>query len=98
MEFLSNWFYLVGKVRSVSIAVNGEAQCEDHDVWQWGDNAQHHSVPQLEWQHGVHGEDDEEEERHLEKQGSIIVICCATNKSYSTTCCVHSLILSNLLP
>lgn len=33
---------------------------------QGGDDTQHHSVPQLEWQHGVHGEDDEEEKRHLE--------------------------------
>lgn len=54
------------KVRTLLISVNGEAQCEDHDVGQRGDDAQHNGVPQLEWQHGVHGEDDEEEERHLE--------------------------------
>lgn len=34
---------------------------------QRGDDTQHHSVPQLEWQHGIHCEDDEEEERHLKK-------------------------------
>lgn len=35
-----------------------------------GEDAQHHSIPQLEWQHGVHSEDDEEEVRHLEEQRS----------------------------
>lgn len=54
------------------ITVNGEAQSEDHNVRHRGDDAQHHSVQQLEWQHGVHGEDDEEKERHLENNFSFI--------------------------
>lgn len=49
------------------ITVNDEVQREDDDVGNWGDDAQQHSVPQREWQHGVHSEDDEEEERHLQK-------------------------------
>lgn len=81
-RFLSSWFYLVGEVRSVCITVNGEAQCENQDVGQWGDNAQHHSVPQLEWQHGVHGEDDEEEERHLEKKNRAIILICYAKTFY----------------
>lgn len=64
--------YLVGKVNRGGIPVKGEVQCENYDVGQWGDDAQHHSVPQLEWQHGVNGEDDEEEERHLETEKGII--------------------------
>ena len=54
------------------MAVKGEVQSENYDVGQWGDDAQHHSVPQLEWQHGVNREDDEEEERHLETEKGII--------------------------
>lgn len=50
------------------IAVNRESQSEDDDVGKWGNNTQHHSIPQLEWQHGVHSENDEEEQRHLKKQ------------------------------
>lgn len=61
------WFYLIGKIRGVSIAVNRKSQSEDDDVGKWGNNTQHHSIPQLEWQHGVHSENDEEEQRHLEK-------------------------------
>lgn len=62
-------FYLVGEARSGGVVVNCQAQCKDQDVGQRGDDTQHHSVPQLERQHGVHCEDDEEEERHLETKG-----------------------------
>lgn len=57
--------HLVSKV-SGGLSVNCEAHCEYQNVGQGGDDAQHHSIPQLKWQHGVYGEDDEEEERHLE--------------------------------
>lgn len=66
--FLPDDFYLIGKVRYVCIAVNCESQSEDNDVGKWGNNTQHHSIPQLEWQHGVHSENDEEEQRHLEEK------------------------------
>lgn len=76
--FSSSWFYLIGKVRYVCIAVNCESQSKDDDVGKWGNNTQHHSIPQLEWQHGVRSENDEEEQRHLEKKKiSINVICLA---------------------
>lgn len=70
--FCPNLFYLFGKASKDHISINGlsingESQSENHDVGQWGNNAEHYSIPQLEWQHGVHGEDDEEEKRHLEK-------------------------------
>lgn len=61
-------FYLVSQVRTALVTVNGEVQCEGHDVRHWGDDTQHHSVQQLEGQHGVHREDDEEEERHLQEK------------------------------
>lgn len=63
-------FYLVRQVRIVCVTVNSEVHCEGQDVRHGGDDTQHHSVQQLEGQHGVHREDDEEEERHLwEKLG-----------------------------
>lgn len=65
--FDSRWFYLIGKFGYVCVAVNRESQSEDNDVGKRGNNTQHHSISQLEWQHGVHSENDEEEQRHLEK-------------------------------
>ena len=62
------------------IAVNSEVHHEGHDVGQRGDDAQHNSIKQLEWQHGVNSEDDEEEERHLKgkKREFSILICLIT--------------------
>lgn len=59
--------YLVGKITVGFRTVGCEAQSEYQNVRQGGDGTQHHSVPQLERQHGVNCEDDEEEERHLRK-------------------------------
>lgn len=66
--FSSRRFYLIGKVRYACITVNRESQSDDNDVGKCGNNTQHHSIPQLEWQHGVHSENDEEEQRNLEQK------------------------------
>lgn len=68
--FSSRWFYLIGKERYLWVGVNSEPQSEDDDVGKRRNDTQHHSIPQLERQHGVHSKNDEEEQRHLKKRFS----------------------------
>ena len=81
--------YLVGEVIRGLLFVDGEAQREHHDVRQRGNDAQHHGVPQLEGQHGVHGEDDEEEERHLETQRVNYLIMFIHSRTSITFICLQ---------
>lgn len=69
MECLSpRWFYLIGKERYLWVGVNSEPQSEDDDVGKRRNDTQHHSIAQLERQHGVHSKNDEEEQRHLKER------------------------------